>query len=331
MTNAIKLSRRTLIKSAGVVGAAAASGGLLFPHTANAKLDKKGTQVSGFYRFNLGEFEVTVLSDGSYALPTALIGTNIPRDKVIAYLKSNFLSPVERLSHVNIPLINTGKDLVLVDVGGGPNWQATAGKLADNLEAAGFTVEDVTKVVVTHGHPDHIWGMYDEFEEAPRFPNAEYFIAETEWDFWTTDKAMKALPEEFQGFAIGAKKHLPPIAEKTKRIKPGAEILPGIATISTPGHTIGHMSLAVASKGNNLIVTSDTLTHPFISFEHPGWWPQTDFDQKQAEQSRRKVLDMAATDRSLILAYHLSFPGLGRVAKSGNAYRFVPETWQWEL
>lgn len=330
MSSKSDVSRRTLLKAGSAAGLFAATSTLGIS-SASAVAAKKGTQVPGFYRFMLGEFEVTVLSDGAYTLPTAMIGTNVPREKVVAYLKSNFLNPDERLSHTNIPLINTGKDLVLVDVGGGPNWQETAGKLSENIEAAGYTLEDITKVIVTHGHPDHIWGMYDEFEEAPRFPNAEYFIAQKEWDFWTTGKAMSALPEAFKGFAVGAKRHLPPIAEKTKRIKPGAEVVPGVTTIDTSGHTIGHMSVGVSSKGESLIITSDTITHPFISFEHPGWWPLTDYDQKQAEQSRRKILEMGATDKSLILGYHLSFPGLGRVARAGNHYRFVPETWQWSL
>lgn len=319
-----------MLRAGGAAGVLAA-GGLLLPATVCGAADMKGEQVPGFYRFMLGAFEVTVLSDGSYTLPTRLLGTNVPREKVRAFLEANLLDPDERASHVNIPLINTGKELVLVDVGGGMNWMPTAGKLTDNLRASGYEPEQVDKVVLTHGHPDHLWGLIDEFEEAPRFPNAEYIIAAAEWDFWTTDKAMKTLPEMFLGFAIGAKKHLPPVAEKTRRIKPGEEIVPGIVTLDTPGHTTGHMSLAVASKGESLLVTADTVTHPFISFEHPGWWPRTDLDAARAEKSRRKMLEMAATDKHLTLVYHVSFPGLGHVARKGTAYRWVPATWQWEL
>ena len=308
-----------------------AAGGLLLPAPVRAAAEMKGEQVPGFYRFRLGAFEVTVLSDGSYTLPTRLLGTNVPREKVTAFLKANLLDPDERVSHVNIPLINTGKELVLVDVGGGMNWMPTAGKLTDNLRASGYEPEQVDKVVLTHGHPDHLWGLIDEFEEAPRFPNAEYIIAAAEWDFWTTDQAMKTLPEMFLGFAVGAKKHLPPVAEKTRRIKPGEEVVPGIATLDTPGHTSGHISLVVESKGESLLVTADAVTHPFISFEHPGWWPRTDLDNEMAEKSRRKVLEMATTDKHLMLVYHVSFPGLGHVARKGPAYRWVPATWQWDL
>ena len=316
---------------AGAAAGAVAAGGLLGPAPLQAAAKMKGGQVPGYYRFMLGDFEVTVLSDGAYTLPTSLLGTNVPRETVTAYLKANLLDTEERVSHVNIPLINTGEELVLVDVGGGENWMPTAGKLADNMRASGYEPEQVDTVVLTHGHPDHLWGLIDEFEEAPRFPNADYVIAANEWDFWTTDKAMTTLPEMFQGFAIGARKHLPPVAEKTRRIEPGGEIVPGIMTVDTPGHTFGHMSLAVTSKGETLLVTSDAVTHPYISFEHPGWWPRTDLDSAMAEKSRRKLLDMAATDGHLALVYHVSFPGLGRVAPKGAAYRWVPETWQWEL
>ena len=330
MTAGSPFSRRDMLRAGGAASVLAA-GGLLVPAPVWGAAEMKGTQVPGFYRFKLGDFEVTILSDGAYTLPTNLLGTNVPREKVTAFLEANMLSPDERVSHVNIPLINTGKELILVDVGGGPNWMPTAGKLTENLQASGYEPEDVDKVILTHCHPDHIWGLIDEFEEAPRFPNAEYIISATEWDFWTTDKAMQTLPEMFQGFAVGAKKHLPPVAEKTRRIKPGEEIIPGIVSIDTPGHTSGHLSVIVESKGESLLVTADTMTHPFISFEHPDWWPRTDLDAKMAEKSRRKMMEMAATDKHLTLVYHISFPGLGHIARAGAAYRWIPATWQWEL
>ncbi len=320
------ISRRSLLRTAGSA--------LLVPPAATvspafAAAPQRGGQVAGWYRFMLGKFEVTILSDGSYELPTSLLAVNQPREKVLSLLEANRLPTTTRTSHVNIPLINTGSELILVDVGGGPNWQPTAGRLAYNLAASGYKPEDVDKVVLTHGHPDHIWGLIDEFDGAPRFPNATYHIADAEWDFWTSDAAVTRLADAFKGFAIGAKKHLPPIAERTTRLKPGAEIAPGFLTMATPGHTPGHMSLIVSSGTDTLIVSADTVTHPFISFGHPDWWPSTDLEQQVAEASRRKLLDLAATDKALMLVYHVSFPGLGHAVRDGGAYRWVPATWMW--
>ena len=320
------ISRRLLLKTGGALAGA----GLLMPGITFAAAKQQTSQVAGFYRFKLGDFEITILSDGAYSLPTDLIAQNQPRDKVRAYLKENFLDTEQRLSHVNIPLINTGKELVLVDVGGGTNFLSGAGQLVNNMKASGYSPEDVDKIIITHGHPDHIWGLIDDFDESV-YTNAKFYISEKEWDFWATKKAKEMLPENFQSFAAGASRRLPMIEEKAKRIKPGAEIVSGISTIDTPGHTPGHMSVHIKSGSEALIVSADTLTHPFISFEHPDWHPGTDLEAGQAEKSRRKILDMGASDRSLVLSYHISFPGLGNIARNGKAYRWVPATWKWQL
>ncbi len=292
--------------------------------------EMQGTQVPGYYRFMLGEYEITILSDGSYTLPTDLIAQNQPRDVVKRYLEANFLDPEFRTSHVNIPLINTGEELILVDVGGGGNFLDGAGKLIENMQAAGYAPEDIDKVVITHAHPDHLWGLIDDFDD-PLYPDAQFFISKPEWEFWSGDRAVETLPEMFQSFAAGASRRLPMIADTVTLTAEGDEIASGITVLDTPGHTPGHGSVMVKEGGETLIITADTTTHPYVSFQHPGWWPGTDLDPKIAETSRRKVLDLAATGRSMILAYHLSFPGLGHVARQGSAYRFVPALWRWQL
>ncbi|MDX2290217.1 MAG: MBL fold metallo-hydrolase [Hyphomicrobiaceae bacterium] len=321
------LSRRSLM-TGSAAAALALPAGLVVPSLGHAAAGAKA-QAAGYYRLPLGEFSVTIVSDGAYELPVGMFATNAKPEDVQAFLAANMQPTTTRTAHVNLPVIDTGKDRVLIDVGGGPNWMPTAGRLADNLTAAGIEAASITKVVITHGHPDHIWGLIDEFEDAPRFPNAEHIIAAREWDFWTTDEAAGKLPAAFQGFALGAKTHLPPLAEKIRRIKPGDEIVPGIVSIDTPGHTPGHLAVAVTSGSQTLIVAADTLTHAYISFANPGWWAGVDTDPAQAEASRRKILDMLATDKAMMLGYHLSFPGLGYTVRDGAAYRFVPATWQW--
>ncbi|MEO0819376.1 MAG: MBL fold metallo-hydrolase [Pseudomonadota bacterium] len=331
MADRFKLSRRGLLQGGAAALALGTGAGVgAGAGRALAAADMQGTQVPGYYRFMLGAFEITVLSDGSYELPTDLIGQNQPRETVQAYLEAHFLDPERRTSHVNIPLINTGEELILIDVGGGGNFLEGAGKLVENMEAAGYAPDEVDKVFITHAHPDHLWGLLDDFDD-PMFPEAEFFISAPEWDFWSSETAAEQVPEMFQSFAAGAQRRLPLIEDVLTRTADGDTIAPGISVIDTPGHTPGHSSVRVESEGETLIVTADAMTHPFISFEHPGWWPGTDLDPAKAEASRRMVLEMAATERATILAYHLSFPGLGNVARAGAAYRFVPALWRWQL
>lgn len=329
MVDRTKVSRRGMLNG----GAAALAIGSVAGNVtrrAQAAADMQVTQVPGYYRFMLGDFEVTVLSDGSYELPTDLIGQNQPRELVQSYLEAHFLDPERRTSHVNIPLVNTGEELILIDVGGGANFLEGAGKLVENMEEAGYAPDEVDKVIITHCHPDHLWGLLDDFDD-PMFPEATFFISSPEWDFWSSETAVERLPEMFQSFAAGASRRLPVIEDVLTRTSDGDDIVAGITMIDTPGHTPGHASVRVESGGETLIVTADTMTHQYISFEHPGWWSGTDLDQPQAEKSRRMILDMAASNRSMILGYHLSFPGLGNVTREGAAYRFVPALWRWQL
>ncbi len=329
------MCRKPLVSRRGVLVAGGAAtilslSGAMGMDVSRAAAQMQNAQVPGFYRFRLGDFEVTILSDGSFTLPTDLLGQNRPRDEVKAYLEANFLDPGRLTSHVNIPLINTGEELILVDVGGGGNFLTGAGQLVTNMQASGYNPEDIDKVILTHGHPDHIWGLIDDFDELA-FPNAKYFLSRKEWDFWGTGEAKSKLPDMFQAFAAGASRRLPLIDENCTRVKPGEEFVPGFAAIDTAGHTPGHLSLLVQSGTERLLISADAITHPAISFEHPGWWPRTDLVPELAEKSRRKILDMAATDRTLMLSYHLSFPGLGHVARAGQTYRWHPAMWQWQL
>ena len=143
-------------------------------------------------------------------------------------------------------LVKTGSDYVLIDAGSGGTWEPTAGKLADSLEAAGVKPEQIGKVVLTHAHPDHIWGLIDELDDSLRFPRAEYVVAAREFDFWTSGEAAN-LKGPIEGIAAGARRVFKAIEARTTRIKPGDEVAPGIAAIDTAGHTPGHISLLMTS------------------------------------------------------------------------------------
>jgi glyoxylase-like metal-dependent hydrolase (beta-lactamase superfamily II) len=164
-----------------------------------------------------------------------------------------------------------------------------------------------------------------------RFPNARYIISDREWDFWSDPERQGSFPERWRGMIQGTQAAFKLIADRTTRIKPGTEIVSGIATVESRGHTPGHMSVLLASSGEQALVTGDAVTNGLISFAHPEWQPGYDGEMDLAVVTRRRLLDQAATDRALLLGYHLPFPGVGNVARDGAAYRWVPEHWRWDL
>jgi glyoxylase-like metal-dependent hydrolase (beta-lactamase superfamily II) len=201
----------------------------------------------------------------------------------------------------------------------------TAGKLAENMETAGFDRKAVTKIVFTHAHPDHLWGTLDDFDNEPMFPNASYVISAAELNFWLAQDAISRLPEDRQNFAAGARRNLERIKDKLQTIEPGREIAPGMRVLDTSGHTAGHICVELSSGRDSMVVLGDALTHPIISFAHPDWMPAADHhDPQRAAAVRKTLLDKLANDRQRIIGFHLPFPGIGFAERSGSVYRFVP-------
>ena len=274
------------------------------------------------YSFKHGAFEVTVVSDGHLVLPTSFLAPDAPPAERDALLKAAGETGEQYNSPTNVTLIRTAGDLILVDMGSGDRFMPSAGKLWDNLKATGIDKGKITKVVFTHGHPDHLWGAVDELDDLVT-PDATFFVASAEWDFWTGENATRGLPPDRAGFVTGARRNYAAIKDKLKMVKPGDEIVAGLHLIDTPGHTQGHVSLDLVGA-DGLIVGGDVLTHPLISFQHPEWRPTADHVPDQAAATRRKLLDRLATDRSKLIGFHLPYPGIGIVERKDNAYRFVP-------
>jgi glyoxylase-like metal-dependent hydrolase (beta-lactamase superfamily II) len=272
--------------------------------------------------FKHGDFDVTVLSDGHLVLPVGFLAPEAPAEAWAALVKEAGITGPQFDSPTNITLIRTENDLILVDMGSGDRFMPTAGRLWDNLKAAGIDKGMITKVVFTHGHPDHLWGTVDELDDL-MIPDAQFFVAAAEWSFWNGDDALRGLPAERAGFVTGARRNYAVIKDKVTMVKPGDDIVTGISVISTPGHTQGHVSLALAG-GDGLIVGGDVLTHERISFQHPEWRPVADHVPEQAVETRRKMLDRLAADRSTLIGFHLPYPGIGIVERKDGAYRFVP-------
>ncbi|MFZ0399988.1 MAG: MBL fold metallo-hydrolase [Pseudolabrys sp.] len=274
------------------------------------------------YTIKHGAFDLAVVSDGHLVLPTSFLAPDAPAAQRDALLKAAGQTGEQYNSPTNVTLIRSGTDLILVDMGSGDRFMPTAGKLWDNLKTAGIDKAEITKVVFTHGHPDHLWGAIDELDELI-MPDATFYVVSAEWNFWTGDNATRGLPAERAGFVTGARRNYAAIKGKMKMVKGGDEIVPGLRIADTPGHTQGHVSLELVG-GDGLIIGGDALTHPLISFQHPEWKPLADHVPDQAVATRRKLLDRLATDRSRLIGFHLPYPGVGTVERKDGAYRFVP-------
>jgi len=274
------------------------------------------------YGFSHGTFNVKVVSDGHLVLPTSFLAPDAPPAERDPLLKAAGQTGGQYDSPTNVTLIAAEQDLILVDMGSGDRFMPTAGKLWENLKAAGIDKGKITKVIFTHGHPDHLWGTVDELDELVN-PDVTFFVASAEWDFWTSENATRGLPPERAGFVTGARRNYGAIKEKVRMVKAGDEIVAGLRVIDTPGHTQGHVSFEL-SGGEGLIVGGDVLTHPLISFQYPEWKPIADHVPDQAIATRRKLLDQLAKDRSKYIGFHLPYPGVGTVERKDSAYRFVP-------
>lgn len=275
---------------------------------------------SEFHSFRQGRFDVTVLTDGPIALNGELFApeaNDIQRAGIVARLRGK-----GNTAHAqsNIPLIVSDKEVILIDVGAGGRFQPTEGMLEENLRKVGVNADDVTVVLISHAHPDHIWGMLRQ-DDTLRFPKAKYFVGRTEWDFWMGDAA-SALPQELQPFVEGARRDLRAIGDRVTFVDDGQEILPGIRVLATPGHTAGHLSVVLESD-DPLIITVDAVSSELVSFEHPDWSFGFDMDKARARLTRRKLLGQAVASNAKLLGFHWTYPGVGRIKKAGDAYEFV--------
>lgn len=295
--------------------------GLLAAAAAGAAMRALPALAATPHSFKHGDFDVTVVSDGHLVLPTSFLAPEAKPDERDALLKAAGQTGDSYTSPTNITLVRKGNDLILIDMGSGDRFMPTAGKVWDNLKAAGIDTSKITKVIFTHGHPDHLWGAVDELDEL-MLPKATFYVGQAEWDFWLGDDATRGLPAERAGFVTGARRNYAAIKDRVAMIKNGGEVVPGLQIVSTPGHTQGHVSIAL--KGSeDLIVTGDALTHPTISFAHPEWKMTADHVPDMAAATRQKLLDRLATDKAKLIGFHLPYPGVGVVEKKDNAYRFV--------
>ena len=301
-----QITRRAALATAAAMPVLAAT---RLPASAAAEL--MGPSMNNYHRVKVGGFDVTTLLVGTRTVenPQEIFGTNVGADEFASFSSANFLPTDKAQFFFNPTVVNTGSELVLFDTG--LNAQGTLGA----LQAAGYSADQVDKVVITHMHGDHIGGIAGD-DGTETFPNAAYFTASSEFDHWAG-----AGNEGFDG-------KVRPLAEKFTFMDDGGSPASGITMMAANGHTPGHAIYLVESDGAMLAITADTANHYVWSLAKPDWEVRFDMDKAAAAQARRKVFGMIAADRIPFIGYHMPFPGMGYVEAKDDGFAYVPVSYQ---
>ncbi len=325
MTTEPKITRRQSLLG---LGAAAGSLPLLAAAVgAPAPAAAQGGAAAPFraiHRFHLGAMRVTVIDDGSFTFPAAAFAANQPEGSIAPFL-GRFGLPGDFVNlHLQVTLIERGEDKVLIDTGLGdvtfPGNDPDNGRLAAGLAAIGVGREDITAVIISHGHPDHIGAC--SVDGAPAFPNAAYFIPPEELEFWTQKPGDEASFPNFM-LAVG-NRQLEPLRGLIRTYRDGDEILPGVTAVAAPGHTLAHHAFMIGDGGARLLHMVDAAVHYLVGPEEPDWALAVEMDPDAAARTRRRLFRRAADEKLLVAGYHFPFPGLGRIVEDGAHWRFVP-------
>lgn len=323
------LTRRSVLASSATALAAAPFAGRAFAQAAPAAGAAQGSpsqQAPGFYRYKVGDIEVTAIQDGFARRPLEGFVRNAELAQVQQAMQDAFL-PADALPIPFTTLVlNQNGRVTLIDTGNGDMGAPTSGRWMANFRAAGFDPALVQTVVISHFHGDHINGLRLKDGTAV-FPKAEVLVPAAEWDFWMDDARMSQAPEAMKGAFQGVRRVFGPIAKDVKRFEAGKEVVPGLTSVAAPGHTPGHTAFFLSSGSGKLMVMSDLTNHPALFVRNPDWAAVFDMDADQAKATRRRMLDMAALERAQVSFYHAPFPATGYIAKDGNSFRFVPVQW----
>ena len=323
-----ELSRRSVL-----TGAVAATATVLGPldgvSTARAAAPLAGKQVDPAYRYKVGSYEITVLSDGWQDIPVRDgMVRNANADEINAALEAANLPKGNFRSVYHPIVVNTGSKLVLIDTGNSTVRGPSMGHLPASMAAAGIEAKAIDVVLISHFHPDHINGIVASDGKSLQYPNAEIMVPEAEWAFWMDEAAMNRLPDG--GIKNNHKNCFRVFAGLENKVTKYAwdkEVAPGITAFASTGHTPGHTSYIVASGNGRVLVQCDVTQRPELYVRNPHWQQGGDMDGPKAAETRRKLYDMAVAEKLLIQAFHYPFPAAGYVEKDGNGYRLTPLAW----
>lgn len=301
-----------------------AAAAVCLPLAALAAAPQQKTQVPGWYRAMVGDFEVTALYDGYIDLdPKELLKFTHPGEIERGLARGYEGGPKVQTS-VNGYLVNTGGQLILVDTGAAKGFGPALGFLADNLRASGYDPAQVDLVLLTHLHGDHANGVLTP-DGKIAFPNAQVMVTAPEAAYWLDESQKAKAPKDMQVFFDMAKAAVGPYqaAGRFKTFEPNAQIAPGVKAMAT-GHTPGHSSYVFESRGQRLIVLGDVIHVGAVQFPDPHVAIAFDTDNQAAIASRKKVFAQSAKDGTLLAGAHIRFPGLGHVRAEGKGFAWVP-------
>ncbi|QJF52339.1 MBL fold metallo-hydrolase [Roseobacter ponti] len=271
---------------------------------------------------SLGDGVLTTVSDGSLVLPGDFIFAPMPKDELAVVLQDFDVSQERLTPECNVALYRDGENVVLFDVGAGPDFVPTAGNVTASLDALGLAPEDVTHVVFTHAHPDHIWGLLDDFDE-PLFYEATYMMGEAEWDYWWSPDTVNTIQAERVAMAVGARRRMEVIEGSVQLFGDGEEILPGISSVLSAGHTPGHMAFEVRNGSESAMIVGDAIGNHHVALRRPDWLSGSDQDPETAVKARKMLIDRIVSEQLPVIGFHLPDGGMGRIDQGPNGYKFI--------
>lgn len=284
-------------------------------------------QAPGFFRYRVGAWLVTAVSDGFFRRPVAGFVRNATLPEVQALLAESFLPTDQLAIPFTVTFAQRGETLLIFDTGNGVTPAgATAGRMIANMAAAGIDPARVTHVIHSHFHGDHINGLLNA-EGGRAFPNAQVLVPAPEWAWWTDAGNETRSPEGQRATFANTARRFAPYQGRVTPYAPGGEVIPGVASIAAHGHTPGHALLRLHDGNDQMIFLADTVNRPEILARRPDWQIVFDFDGDAAVAVRNGVFDMVATDRIRVTGYHFPFPASGFIARHGQGFAFVPADW----